>query len=119
MGKMRALWMGKMRALEMRLQKDNISPCSLLVEPQLQSLCGKAALTTYQHSSFPDPAHLQLSSKCVGLLPNPSPAFPQKAAEQAGGHAAAASATLLSALCLSPCSHLLLSLPLWRNYSTV
>lgn len=58
-------------------------PCftiSLLVEPQPRSLCGEAALTTHKDSSFLGPAGPQLSSKCVGLLPNPSPAFPQSSA---------------------------------------
>lgn len=53
---------------------------------------------------------------------NPFSCFPTvfcKQESKLGAMLAAASATLLSALCLSPCSHLLLSLPLWRNRSTV
>lgn len=42
----------------------------------------QAALTTHQHSSFPDPAGLRFSSKCVRLLPNPSPAFPWSSASR-------------------------------------
>lgn len=105
-----SLWDGK------ALQKDHVSSCSLLVEPQPQSPRGEAALATCQHSSYLDPAGLWLSSKCVGLLPNPFPAFPQSSAEQTGHHAAAASTPLLSALCLSPCSYMLFSAPLEKPF---
>lgn len=95
----------KEQALEWQcLQKDHFSPLSLLVEAQIQSPCGEAALMTHQHSSFPDPTGVWLSSKCIGLLPNPSPAFPHPSASRRANWVpcCSASTSLLSALCLSP-----------------
>lgn len=81
----------KEQALEWQcLQKDHVSPLCLLVEAQIQSPRGEAALTTHQHSSFPDPTGVWLSSKCVGLLPTLLLLFHTllQAGEQTGCHAA-------------------------------